>query len=154
MAMKSIVTLLLTIALIALPLHQPRAQLAPAICIVLVAAAAVGGIIVCVHSCQPLYYCVHDPDAQLDYCMVTTRRDATAAGLEVKAGPFKDDGVCDSRCHPTNLLNKAVSTMLYIEKSTDLKNWTQAAAVEGTVDCFEWSETNTVAQACFYRVRL
>lgn len=152
MAMK-LLTALVCILLLAFPVHQPRAQLVPAICITAFAALAVGGVVVCVKSCQPVYYCVRDEDAALDYCLITTRRDANAAGLTIKSGPYKDVGKCDTSCHVTNLLTGLTLPLVTIEKSTDLVNWTVCAVTPGTLDCFEWSETNSVDQTCFYRAR-
>lgn len=147
------ITVLACIVLLAFPVHRPRAQLVPAICITAFAALAVGGVVVCVRSCQPVYYCVRDDEANLDYCIITTRRDAQAEGLKIKAGPFKDVEKCDTSCHVTNLLTGLTLPVVIIEKSTDLVNWTVHAQTPGTLDCFEWSETNRVDQTCFYRAR-
>ena len=151
--MKQIITILLVIAILLLPTQQPRAQLVPALCITAFAALAVGGVVVCVKSCQPVYYCVQDDEAAMDYCMITTRRDAAAAGLTIKGGPFKDVEKCDTSCHVTNLLTGLSLPLVTIEKSTDLVTWTVCGSVAGTLDCFEWSETNRVDQAAFYRAR-
>jgi len=148
--MKTI-TAIVCVLLLAFP-TRPRAQLAPAICIVVVTALATTGIVIMVSSCKPKYFVIHDEENNLKYCKITTRREANLEGLKIVAGPFKDAQQCDRAAHPTNLLAMATA-MVTIEKSTDLINWTVAGQTPGTIDCFEWDYTNSVSGACFFRVR-
>lgn len=149
--MKTSIAILCSL-LLTFPVHQSRSQLVPALCITAFAAIAVGGIVVVVQSCKPKYWVIEDEENHLKYCKITTKREAQLDGLKIVAGPFADATQCDRVAHPTNLLAKVVS-MVTIEKSTDLVNWTVAGEVAGTADCFEFTETNRVDSVCFYRVR-
>lgn len=152
--MKKFTTILLIGALTLMPWQRPRAQAVPIFCVAIVVVMVAGCAVVYVHSCGPKYYCVWDPEVELQWCTSTTRKEAAVAGWQIKAGPFKTNEACDPVCHPTNIIFPHIEgeANMTIEKSTNLVNWAQCAAFVGDPECFEWSETNALSGACFYRV--
>jgi len=140
-------------SLITMPMQRSQAQLAPAICITLIAAAAVGGVVVVVKSCEPKYYCVRDEETKQQWCRITTRKAAQMEGWTIVSGPHKSAEACDKVCH-TNLLTGMSIPLMYIERSTNLINWETVAQLQDDPEAFEWSETNSLHSAAFYRVRV
>ena len=152
--MKTI-TAILCAVLVALPIQRPQAQLAPAVCIVLFAAAAVGGVCVMISNCRPKYYCCQDSETGQHWCRVLTRGEAAAADLKVLSGPYNDASLCNTACSNTVATVAGLyGTIIHIEKSTNLVNWIEAAAFDGNPNDFYWSETNKIQSAFFYRVRV
>lgn len=157
--MKKFTSLIVGAALLAMPM-QPRAQVGPAIfCISITAVVVAGGVAIYVHSCKPQYYCVKDPDNNLQWCTVLNRGEAAVNGWQVLSGPYKDAEACDKSCH-TNLLTRKISgpvtaqatTTLHIARSTNLVDWVECATLQCNPDDVFWGETNSVETAAvFYR---
>lgn len=152
--MKTTITTLLCSAMIAAPVRESRAQVAPAICLVIVAAAAVGGVAVLIKTCSPKYFCVQDQETGDQWCRIIRTKEQLRPTLVVISGPYKDAKYCEQIC-PTNTLPSVSAsefiTTIHIEKSYDLTNWVECAAIEGDPDMFEWSEIETNTVACYYR---
>jgi len=156
---RKFITWALAGSLISLPCHRPSAQIAPAaFCIVISAVVIAGGVTIWVSSCKPKYYCIRDDENNLQWCEITTKREALISGYKIVSGPWNDAQACDHSCHPTNLLTKVVlpqpkviGPLIHIERSTDLQTWTECASFVGDPESFEWSESMQEA-TCFYRV--
>ncbi len=150
--MKNLITIFLCAAMVAMPMQRTKAQLAPAVCLVIIAAVAVGGVAIIVSSCQPKYYCCEDAETKNRWCRIVARNDPEATEFKIISGPYKDASKCNQIC--TNGPPIAASepiVELHIEKSTDLQHWTECAKLQVDPTFFEWSETNTVDRACYYR---
>jgi hypothetical protein len=152
------ITVGLIAGLVCLPMERPKAQMAPAICLVIIAAAAVGGVVLVVKACAPKYYCVRD-ESQVTYCLVTTPRDAALAGLRVLSGPYKDGHFCEVWCSTNTVITtkSTVLSTLTIERSYDLVNWTVWQSTN--VDLNVFTETQayfdySTNRACYYRANL
>jgi hypothetical protein len=146
-------TTLLCVALLLFPVEQSRAQAAPAFCIAITAVLVAGAVVVYVQSCAPKYYCVTDPEqSAYQWCAPTTKRECAINGWKINAGPFRKHGDCAAAC--TNTLPMIeTGVLLSIERSTNLVDWEIAAQFVGDPECFEWSETNALPYAAFYRAR-
>lgn len=151
--MKNLLTAFLCSAMVAAPIQQPRAQLAPAVCLVIIAAVAVGGVAVVISSCQPKYYCCEGNETHQRWCRIVKRGEPVAEDFKIISGPYKDANYCAQIC--TNEVATAqspvVTVELHIEKSADLQTWIECAKLQVDPEFFEFSETNTVDVACFYR---
>ena len=156
--MKKFTTILLIGALTVVPWQRPRAQVGPVVlCVAIVVVVAAGAAVVYVSSCgSPKYYCVSDPEqGNYQWCTATSRKDAALEGLKIMSGPYKKVDDCNLVC--TNFVKgpevSALTANIFIEKSTNLVNWVECAAITAEPDCFEWADTNAMTSACFYRVR-
>jgi hypothetical protein len=165
--MKSIITAALCVAMACLPLEQPKAQLAPAICISIVVVAAVGGAVVFIRHCQPKYAIVsnaEDNPRTNCWCQIAPRPvDIEAGDLKVVSPILytslplcqKDiEKYCMDNIPPGPRLGagEGIYPTLRIERSENLQDWQEVGTWTGPVELLNWSETNALASAFFYRI--
>lgn len=158
--MKNLITSVLCATLVLLPVQRPKAQIAPVIFVIVITAVVVaGGVIVCVRSSRPQYWCVQDQESKAQWCRITTRREISLSDWKIISGPHYDAAECDRICsstnQPTARLQAASSDLqlVTIERSTDCRNWLVTGTTWGTPDDFAYYETNALSSAYYYRAR-
>ena len=144
-------TPILCAALIAFPVQQPKAQAGPLFALVVVATVVAGGMAIYISTCGPKYYCCEDPDSKERWCRQLARGEAQAEGWKVISGPYRDAGKCDANCTNDLPVIAKSPVVVHVERSTNIRNWTEVARVTCNPDEFEYSETNAMTQAFFYR---
>jgi len=152
--MKKFISIILGASLLAAPIQSSRAQLAPAICIIVVVSAGTAAVI-WIMTCGPKYYCVYDHESNHQWCRTLARGEAQSEGWTIISGPYKDAELCNTNCPVkglTNSIASSISTTIHVEKSTNLVDWAECAAFTADPECFEWSEPMSQT-LCYYRVR-
>ena len=161
--MKTLVSLLLCAALIAVPVMQttatikdpPPTEIHFAFVCIMGAASLLGGYVVYkIKSCRPKYYCLKDQDGNR-FASNASRTERALNEWDIVSGPYNSAEACAAACS-TNTAVVSVNVPfvpMRVMSSSNLVNWTEVALIYDDPDHFEWSATNSAAMpAMFYRI--
>lgn len=143
------------IAAFALFTQQQQAQVGPAVFVLCIAAAAVGGVIY-ITSCndRTRWWVVKEkgnPRA-IEYVIIAKTKAEIEEddNLAYVNGPWKSPDVAAAHANKQPVL----ADVLHVERSTDGRTWSVEADVECDVDSFIYQVPPTKDSTVFYRVRL
>lgn len=160
-------TALLSTCLVATQMRTIRADDSPpiqetaalAICLILFAAAGIGGTVIVIRSCAPKYYCLKDEsETPPKYWVGTaTKKEVEINEWTVVSGPYKTPGEV-TNCPPVSVAMRAnsweweIESEIFFEKSYDLENWIPIGSTIEDISNFSFSYTNETADAsCYFR---
>lgn len=161
------ITMGLCAGLVMMPMDQPKAQMAAAFCLAIIVVVAGGTAVVVINHCSPKYAIVSgtaDNPRTNCWCQIAPRSvDLDLNEIRVVSpvrysslSKCNDDitKYCDVGVKLVGLSTDdepATDPTIHIEKSTDQKHWFEVGTWTGPLELLNWSETNQLASACFYR---
>lgn len=161
--MKKLVTLLLCLAIIALPLRAddnpppPPQEVWLAVCLLAAAGAAAAGIYIVARTCAPKYYCHKDDSEPPVYWVGTsTAKECELKGWKRLSGPYASPGDC-VECPPGVMATNVVQgyplppISISVWESTNLTDWVRVHQEVCDPEDFVYWPTNKAA-AAFYKL--
>ena len=164
---KRVITGALCLALVAIPIESPKANIIAGICLMGITVIVAGGVVIMIKQCKPKYYCLWDmmDPAKGHWIGTATRSELIANDWAVASGPYNTVAEAGVHCPPptnapsikvSNVVSGGVGTYSYtpswihIEESTNLVDWVEVAMFADDPTNFSWSKTNSSSIPCAY----